>query len=102
MYRILFTFLFAGIISLGVNAQSVKGIMKDGVDNTPISNATIKLVSTTLSSTEFTAVSNSQGLFTFNDVPAGDYTLIASSIGYATTSKIITVGNAPGDLGIIT
>ncbi|HEX7457366.1 MAG TPA: carboxypeptidase regulatory-like domain-containing protein, partial [Ginsengibacter sp.] len=102
MYRILFAFLFAGIISLGVNAQSVKGILKDGVDNTPISNATIKLVSTDSSSSLFTSVSNTKGLFTFNEVQAGNYTLIVTSIGYETLSKIITVNDNPVDLGVIT
>ena len=101
MCRILFVFLFAGLISSSVDAQSIKGILQDGSDNTPVSNATIKLVSTTASSTEFTSVSNSKGIFTFNEVPAGNYTLTATSIGYATASEIITVRNSPTDLGII-
>ena len=84
-------FFFAGLISSSVDAQSVKGILQDGSDNTPVSNATIKLVSTTASSTEFTSVSNNKGIFTFNEVPAGNYTLTATSIGYATASEIITV-----------
>ena len=39
MYRILFSFLFMAVISSGVKAQSVKGILQDATDNTPISNA---------------------------------------------------------------
>ena len=101
MYRILFSFLLVAAISSGINAQSVKGILEDETDNTPISNATIKLASAISSTSEFTSVSNSKGVFTFNDVPAGDYTLTATSIGYTTIAKIITVGNNATDLGIV-
>lgn len=101
MYRILFSFLFVTVISSGVNAQSVKGILQDETDNTPISNATIKLVSATSYTSEFTSVSNSKGVFTFNEVPTGDYTLTVTSIGYTTIAKMISVGNTATDLGII-
>lgn len=100
MNRILFVLFLAGIIS-SADAQSVQGILQDGSNNSPLFNATIKLVSTT-SSSAFTGVSNNKGVFNFSDVPAGKYTLTITSIGYTTISKIITVGNTPVNLGTIT
>ena len=37
MYRFLFCFLLTGLISSGAKAQSVKGILQDVSDNTPVS-----------------------------------------------------------------
>ncbi|MEO7120245.1 MAG: carboxypeptidase regulatory-like domain-containing protein, partial [Ginsengibacter sp.] len=103
MHRLLLTFLFAIGISPGIKAQLVQGILKDAADKTPISNATIKLnpVNTSSSGT-FTSVSNSKGLFTFDEVPAGEYMLVITSIGYANTSENVTVGENAIELGVIT
>jgi uncharacterized membrane protein YgcG len=101
MFRIFFAFLLAGIISASAGAQSVKGVLQDVSGNTPVANATIKLVAATSSATEFSSVSNDKGIFTFSEVPAGNYKLTVTSIGYATTSKIITIGNTSVDLGIL-
>jgi hypothetical protein len=99
MYRFLFSFFLIFLISNTLQAQLVRGILKDVSDSTPISNATVKLISTDSTSKVFTSVSNNKGSFTFNDIPAGDYTLTASSIGYETLAKIITVEAGNSDLG---
>src|SRR5664279_5929757 len=101
MYRILFVFLVAGVISTGTKAQSVTGILQDISDNTPVSNATVKLSAANLASTEFTSVSNNKGIFSFNNVPSGNYTLTVTSIGYENASKKITIGVNTTELGVI-
>src|SRR5664279_5842584 len=101
MYRILFVFLVAGVISTGTKAQSVTGILQDISDNTPVSNATVKLSAANLASTEFTSVSNNKGIFSFNNVPSGNYTLTVTSIGYEDASKKITIGVNATKLGVI-
>jgi hypothetical protein len=101
MHRLLLTFLFAAGISSGIKAQLVQGILKDATDKTPVSNATIKLNPTDSSSATFTSVSNSKGLFTFDEVPAGRYTLIVSSIGYTNTSEKVTIVESTNELGVI-
>ncbi len=99
MNRILFCLFFAGIISSSLNAQSVSGVLKDAADNSPVSNATIKLNSSNPSSPVFTAVSNASGGFSFNEISAGGYTLTVSSIGYQTVSTKIDVKTANVNVG---
>src|SRR5665647_2586065 len=101
MWRILFCFLLTGIISSTAQAQSIKGILKDVADNTPVFNATVKLSSAKSSSLSFTSVSNDKGVFTFKDVTPGNYSLTITSIGYETISKIINVKTDTNDLGTI-
>ncbi len=100
MYRILFFLLLCGF-SAGLNAQSVTGVLRDVSDSTPVSNATIKLISTDSTSREYSAVSGNRGIFAFNQIPQGDYTLTVTSVGYETTAKIISVETDNTDLGII-
>src|SRR5450432_122627 len=101
MYRFLCCLLLTGVISSGVKAQSLKGILQDASDQTPVPNATIKLIPADSSGTAVTSVSDNKGIFAFNALPAGNYTLIATSIGYSTKTKIITIGTNTTYLGII-
>jgi hypothetical protein len=101
MYRIIFTLFFTGFIVFSVKAQSVKGVLKDGDDNTVVPNATIKLNSADSPAKGFSAVSDSKGNFTLNSVPAGDYTLTATSVGYQTAAQVVTVNGEVTDLGVI-
>lgn len=106
MDRFLFCFLLAGIISLGATAQSVKGVLRDVSDNTPVSGATVKLVPsgpTVIASAPatFTSVSNSTGIFTFDQISPGDYTLTITSVGYETIAKKISIGSDNADMGTI-
>ena len=99
MNRILFCLFLAGIISSTLNAQSVSGVLKDAADNSPVSNATIKLNSSNPSSPVFTGVSNANGGFSFSEIAAGNYTLTVSSIGYQTVSTKIDVKTANVNVG---
>lgn len=99
MNRILFCVFLAGIISSTLNAQSVSGVLKDAADNSPVSNATIKLSSTIPSSPVFTSVTSANGGFSFSEIAAGSYTLTVSSIGYQTVSTKFDVKTANVNVG---
>jgi Outer membrane protein beta-barrel family/Carboxypeptidase regulatory-like domain len=90
-----FTFAF---VSLS-NAQSVTGTLKDAADNTPVSNATIKLSTANSASPAVTSVSSSNGTFLFNEVVPGNYTLTVTSIGYQTISRTIDVKTGNNSVG---
>lgn len=102
MNRIVISLLFTAFFSLGIKAQSVTGNLRDASDSSVvIPNATVTLSGADSSSKQFTAVSNSRGVFTFNEIPTGDYTLTATSVGYETAAQIITVSNGTTNLGIV-
>ena len=101
MYRILFTLFLFSCIVFSAKAQSVKGVLKDKDDNTAVQNATVNLNSANSPSKSFSSVTDSKGNFIFNSVPAGDYTLTATSVGYQTAAKVITVNGEVTDLGLI-
>ena len=101
MYRLLFSVLIACTIVAGANAQTVRGVLQDASDNIPVPNATVKLTPTIPSTNSYTAVSNSKGGFTFDDVLPGDYTLTASSVGYETAAETISVTDNTRDIGTI-
>ncbi len=102
MYRILFCFILVSIVSFNITAQSVHGVLIDAAEKTPLSNATVKLISSDSSSSQYGSVSDSKGSFTFNDVQSGSYTFTVTLIGYETITKIFTVDNGNTDLGSIT
>lgn len=101
MHRIILAILFTVIISSGANAQSVKGVLMDVSDSIAVPNATIKLNSLDSSSHEFSSVTNNKGIFTFDNVVPGNYTLSATSIGYQTAATTITIAANTNDLGVI-
>ena len=101
MYRFLFCFLLAGLISPGVKAQSLKGILQDAVEKTPLSNATVKLTPADSSSAQYSSVSDNKGIFIFNEIPNGNYSLSVTSIGYEDFKKSISVSEMNMDLGTI-
>ena len=101
MFRSVSLFFLSIILSVSAKAQSLKGILQDAADKTPVAGATIKLIASGSSSKEYSTVSNSKGDFIFNEVPAGTYTLTASSIGYQVKATVINVESNSNDVGII-
>src|SRR5688500_9073515 len=107
-------FLTSGILSLllllsfSINAQTVKGILTDENEKTPLAGATVKLNNrpdslNTDSSTAYTTVSNKDGLFVFENVtPKKYYRLVVESVGLGAFQMTIYVRDtADSDLGII-
>ncbi len=100
MYRILLSFFLSTVFFSTINAQSVTGTLQDATEKTPLSNATIQL-SADSSASSLTSVSDSKGAFAFSQVPQGNYTLTATSVGYETYVKIVQVTEGQNDLGLI-
>lgn len=98
-WMIISILFFFSVASL--HAQSVIGHLQDVADSTPISNATVKLIDASSASNVFSTVSSSKGVFIIYNVPAGQYTLTVSSIGYNDINKKVIIGENATDLGII-
>jgi hypothetical protein len=95
-------FFFSAFLSVNLNAQSITGNLHDAHDQSSLSNATIKLLKSDSTSTNFITVSNSKGVFVFNNVPNGNYILSVTSIGYADFKRSISVIGQNINLGTIT
>jgi hypothetical protein len=67
------------------HAQTLKGKITDS-HSLPISNVTVHLLNTAV-----TTLTNAEGNFNVQHLPAGRYTVELSSIGYATTATEIEV-----------
>ncbi len=100
--RSYFTFLFT-ILSISIFAQtaSIKGILQDA-DKAPVSFANIVLYNSADSSVVKIEVSDPIGKFLIPSIPAGNYYLVASFIGYddATKNNIQLADDQQLDLGI--
>ncbi|SDS48767.1 iron complex outermembrane recepter protein [Mucilaginibacter mallensis] len=69
-------------------AQSLSGIVKDA-KGIAVHGANVYLLNTNLSTS-----TNANGGFNIKNIPAGNYTVKVSAVGYATLTKIINVTNA--------
>ncbi len=101
MRRFLSGLFFIVFFSSATYAQTVTGSIQDASEKTPISNATLELVSADSPSFGFKSISDARGAFTFNGLPRGKYTLTATSVGYETYVKVISVSDGNNNLGII-
>src|SRR6476661_2370470 len=99
---LLFSFLNEAQAQSKVNG-SVKGALIDAKTKAPVEYAAIAVRSLTDSLVVSSALSNSKGLFTVNNVPAGNYRLTISFIGYQTIRKPISITpeNRELDLGTL-
>jgi outer membrane receptor for ferrienterochelin and colicins len=70
--------------SLGAQTGKIKGIVN--LNNQPVEFAQVLIESTT-----FGATTNSQGLFSIENIPYGTYTISASYIGYEKVSKDLII-----------
>lgn len=104
MKRLLFSALF--FFSFGfLCAQNAKisGTIKDQRNNTPVEGASVLLYQASDSSLVKAEVSNDQGVFSLDDLAAGDYFIEVSFIGFNQyrSEKIVTVAAQNVDLGTI-
>jgi TonB-linked SusC/RagA family outer membrane protein len=83
--RLLTLYLFL-TFSVAASAQSIKGTVKDA-SNEPIIGATVKV-----DGTSYGAVTDPLGYFEIKKLKAGNYRLKFSSMGYATVTKEVTLG----------
>ena len=72
-----------------VSSLTVTGTVSDALEETPLSLANV-----VLTGTGFGASSDPRGVFVIRGVPAGEYILRVSYVGYATLTRSITVSDA--------
>ncbi len=72
------------------DTSTIRGVVVDGADDTPLAGANILLQGTGIG-----ASADLEGAFVMYDVPPGQYVLIASQIGYRTVERAITLGARP-------
>ena len=72
----------SGVLATALNAQNVSGLIKDD-KNKPSDGTTVSLLRAKDSSTLKYAVTKGDGRFLFAGVPAGDYLISTSHVGYA-------------------
>ena len=98
-YRVALAFVWLAATATVVHADpvpgdpSVSGIVDDALGH-PLENATV-VVHDSAGNTVASAVTTADGKFTFPHVPAGDYTVEASSPGLASDHQHIQLATAP-------
>ncbi len=79
--------VFLGGISFSMaQTATIKGIVVSSSQNKPLPDATVRLVNTS-----YGEMTNNNGAFIFREIPAGNYTLEVSLLGYASQEKSIIV-----------
>ena len=94
MKKSLVLLTFASLLSLGLMAQKVSGVVKDESGKT-FTGATVTLVKATDSSSVKFSVTKADGKYTFEPIPAGSYRVKATHVGFGTSfSNVIMVDAA--------
>jgi TonB-dependent starch-binding outer membrane protein SusC len=81
--------------SFAQNRGSVSGQVTDASTRQPVVGALVRVNATTLQ-----VVTNEQGRFTLNNVPAGARTLQISRVGYRLATTTVTVGETPASVTV--
>jgi len=84
---ILFTFLLLTKFSNAHNG-TIQGYVNDSENSSAIEGALIELIET-----HTTTITNQFGLYTFTDLPEGNYTISISSLGFKTITEKVIVSN---------
>jgi len=93
--------IFCGYLANAQNTGSVNGRIINAKDQKPVDYATIAVKSLKDSTVVATGQSNPDGTFSFKNIPAGNYRVIAAFLGLKTTSKNVTVAKAAANVGDI-
>jgi hypothetical protein len=88
MHKTLFFFLFL-LPGLALAQGRLTGVVQDSATHQPLAFASVFLANTTLGAT-----TTEQGTFEFPKVPAGNYDVVGSYVGYRLGKQSITVGKA--------
>jgi len=89
-FSLLFTFLLAATLSSFAQTPVLSGVLRDAETKQPLAGATVKIVSTTDSSTVLT---NKLGEFEFKDLKDSIYNLVISYSGFEILKKEVTWDN---------
>ena len=102
LLSVLFLYLFTGLQAASRSTTRVKGSVIDKTASTPLEFSTVSLTDTT-GKTIAVNTSDEKGSFSLADVPAGNYTLKVSFVGYTDVEQPleITAQQTDIDLGQI-
>src|SRR5690606_12060501 len=90
-------FVMQVVCAFAQQAASVKGTVVDSKTQKPLQN-----VVATLTSTNVTAVTNTEGVFVFEKVAEGNQVVVVSSAGFVSQNFSLQVAaGQPLDLGVI-
>ncbi|MDN3585600.1 outer membrane beta-barrel family protein [Pedobacter aquatilis] len=93
--------IFCGYFAQAQNGGAINGRVINAKDKKPVDYATIAVKSLKDSSIVASGQSNPDGTFSFKNIPAGNYRVIAAFLGLKTTNKNITVAKAAVNVGDI-
>ncbi len=87
------TALLTAVLPVASEAQrgAVEGSVMDADGNTPLAHASVRILELNTG-----ASTGDDGAFSITDVPAGEYTLRATALGYAPSTRQVTVPGATG------
>jgi len=91
--RKVLAFLFLLLPGLALGQGRLTGVVQDSLTHQPLAFASVFLANTTLGVT-----TTEQGTFTFASVPAGNYDVVASYVGYRLARQAVAMGAAPQQL----
>src|SRR5687767_7672031 len=97
--KIFIILLLAGLSAVGVSAQKITGIVKDEQGKN-LSSASVLLKRVKDSSVAKIAASNSSGRYEFNNIPAGNYFIGITHVGYAVKSSPAFEVNEAGEVQV--
>ncbi len=84
--RLYFTLLIFTLLSVGAFAGSIKGVITDGADNSPLAGVVINIKNTNQNT-----VTDGDGNYEFTDLDNGDYELVFSMLTYKKATKKVKV-----------
>ncbi len=79
--------------------QTLKGTVQDSINHTGVQYATVKLMRG--DSLFRGTITNEKGKFSLQDIPAGNYTMHISFIGFAPYKTNLKIGNKNQNIGIV-
>jgi len=91
LLTILSSFLLS---SFSQKSGSVKGVLIDTIAKEPVSAATITVLKRSDSSLVTFTMTNSQGNFSLNNIPFGDYRLLITHISFHNVNKYFSINDA--------
>ncbi|HEY5367720.1 MAG TPA: TonB-dependent receptor [Hanamia sp.] len=87
--------LFISLASIAQSEFVLKGKITDENSN-PLQSISVRLLNS-----QYGAVTNKDGVFAIKNIPAGNYTLNVTGIGYAEINQRVVVGNDETEISIV-
>lgn len=91
-FRLLFSVLL--VSALSAHSQSIKGKLVDLIDSKPLQGATLTLTSLKDSANSYNAISDSTGVFYFQNLPIDSFFIKVSYSGYAQYRQIVATSDS--------